>query len=327
MKALFLTAGLATRFSPHTNLVPKPLLPFLGIPLYLYCYELLKTLGVKNYIFNLHHLPHKLKEGVLAHAEPDIHLRFSDETSCILGSGGAIKQAENLLDVNEDFILQNGDEVYFPYDNELKTALALHRAEQRLATIIVMNHSEAGKKFGAVWVDEKGRVLGFGKTPIAGAQAKHYIGTMILNARVIRHIPLKEINILYDTLLPLLKEEPVYAHTIHCTWYETGNEKDYIEAHQDILSSLSSVSKSPHFEAMLKKYLKAKPSDLNQRPIVFQQGSAFISSSAKLSGFIWLQNGSRIEDNTNVKDAVITENASVDSGQSVSSKLVLADLP
>src|SRR5690606_13360447 len=108
-------------------------------------------------------------------------------------------------------------------DSELQNALSLHRSEQRLATIIVMDHPEAGKKFGAVWVDEAGRVMGFGKTNIPDATAKHYVGTMILNARVIRHIPLKEINILYDTLLPLLKEEPVYAHTIQCTWYETGN--------------------------------------------------------------------------------------------------------
>ena len=54
MRALLLTAGLATRFRPHTLKIPKPLLPFWGISQYLYGYELLKGLGVKEFIFNLH---------------------------------------------------------------------------------------------------------------------------------------------------------------------------------------------------------------------------------------------------------------------------------
>lgn len=323
MKALFLTAGLATRFRPHTNLTPKALLPFLGTPLYLYGYELLKTIGVTNYIFNLHHLPTEFKSGIIKYAEPEFPVHFSDETENILGSAGAIKGASKFLDVNENFILQNGDEVYFPFNDKLIDAVKEHNREERLATLIVMDHKEAGNKFGAVWVDENDRVVGFGKEPFANASPKHYIGTMVLNSRVMQQIPFKETNILYDTLAPLLKQESIIARTIDCEWYETGNEVDYISAHQEVFKNIDVLSQSSHFTFMLKKYLQISPELLKQSPLIFRQGDVEIDESAKLSGFVWLQQGAKIEANCNIKNSVIAKNAVVTKNSTAQEKLIL----
>ncbi len=323
MKALFLTAGLATRFRPHTNKTPKALLPFLGIPLYLYGYELLKSMGVKNYIFNLHHLPAELKSGIIKHAEPEFPIHFSDETTTILGSAGAIKAASQFLDTNENFILHNGDEVYFPFDNTLEEAIKKHNEEERLATLIVMNHKEAGNKFGAVWVDKEDRVVGFGKQPFANASPKHYVGTMILNSRVMQQVPLKETNILYDTLTPLLKQEHVAVQTINCEWYETGNEADYILAHQEVFNKVDALSESAHFKSILKKYLQITPEILKQSPLLFKQGSVDVDESAEFDGFVWLQQGAKVGAGCSITNSVVSENVVIEPGTTIRDKLIL----
>lgn len=317
MKALFLTAGLATRFRPQTNKIPKPLLPLFTIPLYLYGYELLKSAGAKTFIYNLHHLPEEMKAGILKNQEPGVTTLFSDETSAILGSAGAIKKAEEYFDANEDIFLHNGDEVYFPYEDAITQALHLHRKEGRLATLIVMDHSEAGKKFGAVWINSENKVTGFGKTEIKGSKPKHYIGTMILNTRILSKISLKETNILYDTLLPLLANERVYTHTISCDWFETGNCADYIEAHKEIYSKLSTLKASKHFQHMIKKYVGS------ELPMMFTGNNVHVSPSATLKGFVWLQDNVNINDNVTLQNVVVTEGVNIAANQTISDQLVV----
>ncbi|MCB0348202.1 MAG: NDP-sugar synthase, partial [Bdellovibrionales bacterium] len=272
---------------------------------------------------NLHHLHAELKSGIIKHAEPEYPIHFSDESESILGSAGAIKKAADLLTVNENFVLHNGDEVYFPLSDDLNNISASHSEEERLATILVMDHKDAGNKFGAVWVDKDNRVVGFGKKPFPDATPKHYIGTMILNARIIQHIPLKETNILYDTLTPLLKNEQVVAHNIDCKWFETGNEADYIGAHIDTFNQIDLLSKSNHFKNMLKKYLNISPDILKTSPLVFRQGEVSVDSSAELSGFVWLLPGAKIGAKAEVSNTVLGEGASILPNEKIFSKLVL----
>ncbi|MEK6556075.1 MAG: sugar phosphate nucleotidyltransferase, partial [Bdellovibrionota bacterium] len=94
MKAMILTAGLGTRFRPHTDKLAKPALPFLNIPLMGYSLFHLESLGIKDLVLNLHHLPQTIRavaaqcttQGSLSsNSNPPYKIHFSDETSMILG--------------------------------------------------------------------------------------------------------------------------------------------------------------------------------------------------------------------------------------------------
>src|SRR5690554_974892 len=52
-----LCAGLGTRLRPLTDVLPKPLIPFLNTPLVAYALNHLAAAGITRVGLNLHHLP------------------------------------------------------------------------------------------------------------------------------------------------------------------------------------------------------------------------------------------------------------------------------
>ena len=57
MKAMILAAGYGTRLRPLTYAVPKPMVPICNRPLLGYAVERFLSIGVKEIVVNLHHLP------------------------------------------------------------------------------------------------------------------------------------------------------------------------------------------------------------------------------------------------------------------------------
>src|SRR5437016_1718556 len=99
MNALLLTAGLGTRFRPFTDILPKPGIPLLNVPIAFYNLHLCQQLGLDKLTANLHHLPQKM-QSVFNEAQDQIGvpLFFSDESALVLGTGGAIKKARPTLE-------------------------------------------------------------------------------------------------------------------------------------------------------------------------------------------------------------------------------------
>src|SRR5690349_9521799 len=97
--AMLMTAGLGTRLRPFTDLLPKPLLPLMGIPMAQFALDALAEAGVEKVVANVHHLPEKLRESLpgLATQAGIKELRLSDETQELLGSAGGMRNALPLL--------------------------------------------------------------------------------------------------------------------------------------------------------------------------------------------------------------------------------------
>tara|TARA_B100001248_G_scaffold261804_1_gene254380 strand:- start:5737 stop:6681 length:945 start_codon:yes stop_codon:yes gene_type:complete len=259
MKAFFLTAGFATRFRPYSEIVPKPMMPFMGMPLMLYTYEFLKEAGVDTAIFNLHHQAEKMRLGVLEYIK-DSNLIFSLEEPNILGSGGALLYAKKYL--NEDFFLANGDEVFFPDPINLNSLYEQHINEKRLATFFCTEHPQAGKEFGALWLDDANVVRDIGKEKFqAGLKAKHYVGMAILSPEIFHGQDTRDCNILYDILYPHLASKRLYAENLKMEWFEMGNAKSYLEAHGLVASKWNHFSQNALFQKMMAKYLSSATID------------------------------------------------------------------
>ena len=115
-KAFLLAAGMGTRLRPHTDTMPKPMVPVAGRPILDYALDKLAAAGTKEVWINLHYLP----EVITTHlsARNDIKIRFSEEKT-LLNTGGGAKKCLNDLG-NAPFYMINGDALW---ENDGKDAL------------------------------------------------------------------------------------------------------------------------------------------------------------------------------------------------------------
>lgn len=262
---LLYAAGMGTRLRPATIINPKPTIPLFGIPLGFYLLPYVFELAVSKFVVNTFHLPEKIHDcyNSLRH-----NIQFSDETNFIKGSGGGLKQAEKYFDHSLPIVTANADEVLFTNNSKFLTeAYDFHKSENALATLIVMNHPEAGNKFGAIWAEShsSNKVISIGKTrPTEMARAWHFVGVQILSPEIFSLIETnKEQNIFYDVLIKHLNHMKVQIFPVEMDWYELGNLSDYDDAKKEISKHLAHQNPiyTKHF-TKLKALPHSKLSDL-----------------------------------------------------------------
>ncbi len=244
MNLFLLAAGLGTRLRPLTTKYPKPCVPFLNVPMGLYTFRYLKGLPVKQAAANSFHLSEQI-EKLYQNQNYFNDLLISKESEKILGSAGGLKAAAKLYSHDaETLLMMNADEIFFTEnENFLVEAYEQHLQHKNLATLVVTKHPEAGQKFGAIWCKDNrvSRIMPAQKKPENDLTPYHYIGIIFLNKKILKLIPdNKETNIFYDVLINELSKNSVEIYNLNCTWYETGNPKDYLSATQAVLNSLDS---------------------------------------------------------------------------------------
>ncbi len=242
MNVMLLAAGLGTRLKPLTLKYPKPAVPLLNLPLGLYQFQYLKHIEISKLIVNTFHLPEKIRALYQNQPYYKNEIIFSNESEKILGGAGGLKKASSAMTSNEPILLMNADEVYFTKNKDfLKKALHQHIQNKNLATVVVIEHPEAGKKFGALWAEDL-KIKDISKTARhEHLKPWHCIGPIFLSWDVLKLIPEEtESNIFYDVLLIELSKNQVEIFPIEAEWYETGNPQDYFSATRAILENLDS---------------------------------------------------------------------------------------
>src|SRR3712207_903755 len=97
MQALILVGGEGTRLRPLTSKVPKPVVTLVDRPFMAYMLEWLQGHGIDRVVFSLGFLADGVR-GVLGDgAEYGVEITYVEEPEP-LGTGGAVKFAEDLLD-------------------------------------------------------------------------------------------------------------------------------------------------------------------------------------------------------------------------------------
>src|SRR4029450_12565337 len=106
MKAILLCAGKGVRFRPVTDTLPKPLLPYLNVPLARAHLRRLQQAGVGEVAMNLHHLGDQIQRDLGEQAAELPKLAFFEEP-VILGTAGALRNAAAFLDGGDFLILKS----------------------------------------------------------------------------------------------------------------------------------------------------------------------------------------------------------------------------
>ena len=229
-----LCAGEGTRLRPHTLQLPKPRIPFLTMPLGYYGFYLARKGGFQNFLMNKHHLPDHIETLASDLRKFADQVDTIDETQKLLGSGGALWNARDILSQHDYFMIANGDEVLIPQDDSvLKQLLEKAQQTEALCTLLTCDHPELLKTLKAVWVNQQGEVRGFGMdAPEPNLTPVHYPGYKVFSKRVFDWLPEGESNIFYEVLTEAIKqgEKIQTLHIGETTWHETGNFDSFVKA-------------------------------------------------------------------------------------------------
>lgn len=332
MKTLLLCAGEGTRFRPWTLTTPKPAIPFMGVPMLSFPLAWADELGKMDLSVNVHHLPEKIRQTFerpeLRHRLP----RYSDESSMLMGSGGALKFAQDHLRSNGQFLVMNGDEVFVPRrSGQLREAFNEHCRSGALVTFLTMKHPLAGTKFGAIWADSSGRVCDFGKSSAQSeAQPWHFIGSYFAREEIVDLIPPdRPSNILYDVLIHQIQNSDLRVHEVEGLWNETGNIADYLTAHELMKKTLISEKEDPHARKFLIDLLFTEVTQqqmqINGENLLIQPRQTR-NDDFSFEGFVILGHGSRPPTGARLRNVVVGENISPERiGTETENSLILKD--
>jgi mannose-1-phosphate guanylyltransferase len=231
MQALILAGGEGTRLRPLTSTVPKPVVTLVDRPLIVYMLEWLTRHGIDDVILACGFMADGVRAVLGDGSSLGIRLRYIEEPEP-LGTGGALKFAEDLLD--ERFFMLNGDVLT---DMDLTAQLAQHEATGARGTLALME-VEDPSAFGLVRLAEDASVREFVEKP-----QPHEIDTNLVNAGA--YILERDVldvmgpagtNISIERdVFPLLVEHGLYGFPTSGYWLDIGTPERYLQATADIL--------------------------------------------------------------------------------------------
>lgn len=154
MKAMIFAAGLGTRLKPLTDHMPKALVPVAGRPMLEHVILKLKEAGFDEIVVNVHHFAEQIVDFLKANDSFDVKIHISDETECLLDTGGGIKKAASFFTGDEPFLVHNVDILS---DTDLRSLYEYHLTSGNDATLLVSPR----KTVRYLLFDERRRLCGW----------------------------------------------------------------------------------------------------------------------------------------------------------------------
>jgi MurNAc alpha-1-phosphate uridylyltransferase len=133
-----LAGGLATRLGPLTTERPKALIQILDRPFVEWQLNLLSSQGLRKVIFCVGHLGSQIEDIVGDGSKFNLNITYSYDGPTLLGTGGAIKRALDLL--GEKFLVTYGDS-YLPMD--LQSVEKTYRESKKPSLMAVYKNNNA----------------------------------------------------------------------------------------------------------------------------------------------------------------------------------------
>jgi D-glycero-alpha-D-manno-heptose 1-phosphate guanylyltransferase len=222
MQALILAGGAGTRLrSVLGENLNKPMAPIAGKPFLEYLVMRLHKQGIDDIVLCIGYKA-ALIESYFGRGERwGVRLTYSRETE-LLGTGGAVKLAEDLLHGNE-FMVLNGDSFF---DVDLADLARFHHKVGATATLALAHVSNA-QRFGAVRLDEECRIIGFTEKDSEPRPGLINGGIYLLARDALSLIPQGQVCSLEREVFPLLMARNLYGRPYEKYFIDIGVPADY----------------------------------------------------------------------------------------------------
>jgi D-glycero-alpha-D-manno-heptose 1-phosphate guanylyltransferase len=222
MQALILAGGEGTRLrSVLGENLNKPMAPIAQKPFLEYLVMRLHKQGIDDIILCVGYKAALIESYFGRGDQWGVQLKYSHETE-LLGTGGAVKLAEDLLHGNE-FMVLNGDS-YF--DIDLSDLAHFHHKVGADATLALAQVSNA-QRFGAVRLNDEHRIIGFTEKDDEVRPGLINGGVYALARDVLRLIPTGQLCSLERDVFPLLTARKLYGRPYEGFFIDIGVPADY----------------------------------------------------------------------------------------------------
>lgn len=252
-----MAAGLGTRLKPFSDLIPKPLLPVMGVECIRFCLERLVAGGVNRAVINIHHHPAQMSDALTRmsaeYASRGLEIEISDESELLLGSAGGIRKALDRLG-ERPFLWMNGDvlcdaDVAALYRaHEILSSRPVSVSRPHLMTLYVLPRGPgAGKYREMVFESESSMEMGeYRRLKAIGDLVRgrpFFASAAVLDPRaVVRLKPGAPADMLEEVMRPLVASGQVGVWAPsggnRAFWQDVGSPELWLEAHVQLISRL-----------------------------------------------------------------------------------------
>ena len=297
MQALILAGGEGTRLRPLTSTVPKPVVPLVDRPFIVFMLEWLRGHGVDDVVLSCGHLATGVHNVLGDGSGVGMRLRYVEEPEP-LGTGGALKYAESLLD--ERFLMLNGDILT---DLDVSAQLEQHARTGARATL-GLTAVEDPTNYGLVRTAPDGEVTAFVEKPSADQIDTNRInaGVYVLERSVLDLLEPGRAASIEREVFPRLVGEGLYGYLDDGYWLDIGTPERYLAGTFDILEgTVATPVRVP----------EPDPGGGRVVPPALIASGCRIGEGARVGGRAVLQTGVSVGARTSIERAVVMQGAEV----------------
>ena len=238
MRAVVLVGGFGTRLRPLTNDLPKQMLPIVGIPMIERVVAALGGHGVTEAVLSLGYRPDAFLDAYPDGVCGGVQLHYAVEPEP-LDTAGAVRFAARSADIDDTFIVVNGDVLT---DLDVTALWDFHRSHGAEGTI-ALTPVDDPSRYGVVPIDDDGRVIEFVEKPAPGTAPTNWInaGTYVLEPAVLDRIAAdRKVSIERETFPAVVAERGLFALHSDAYWIDAGTPETYLRAQLDLIDGTRS---------------------------------------------------------------------------------------
>ncbi len=229
---ILLVGGFGTRLKPLTDESPKPMLPVAGLPVTEHQILAAKRAGIHTLVLATSYLAEVFTPYFGDGAKWGMKILYAIEKEP-LGTGGAIRNAAELLGRDEPIVIFNGDVLS---RHSIADQIAFHIEKQADVTLHLIDVEDA-RAFGCVPTDAEGRVSAFLEKMDNPVTNSINAGCYVFSPSVVDQIPSgKVVSIERETFPALVSSgRPVFGYREQSYWLDVGTPAALFKGSRDLV--------------------------------------------------------------------------------------------
>lgn len=241
MKAMILGAGKGTRVRPLTNVLAKPMLPILDVPVMEIIIHKLKASGFNEIVINTSYLSETIEDYFQDGSKFGVSIQYSFEGTIIdgvrhgeaIGSAAGMKKIQDEKNFFDDtFMVICGDAII---DADFEEAVALHKKSEAISSILLKEVPlDSVSKYGVVELDSSNTIISFQEKPEVKDARSNLVNTgiYIFEPEIFDHIPSGMTYDIGGDLFPDLVDKKLALNGVNIPfqWIDIGTVADYYAA-------------------------------------------------------------------------------------------------
>lgn len=221
---MILAGGQGTRLKPHTDEVPKPLLPVGGRPVIESILTRFHQCGIDRVDIAVHHMAEQIKAAIGNGERFGLSIRYVEEQTPL----STIGPLTLISDLPQTFFVVNGDIL-----TDLDYRIVWERHQHSGARLTIVTSTRVHKMdYGVFDLDANGIMTGFREKPDIALTVS--AGIYLIDTSILSLVPKQQRFGFDDLMFACLREKiPVHTYAHDGYWLDIGRPDDYEKAERD----------------------------------------------------------------------------------------------